>query len=79
MLRALHPRYLGGQKRAVLAGVQMPPAAVAGVVMAGNLSALRAAHRPAGVFHVHHHLALRQVQIDVGHSPRRLDAQNPGI
>ena len=58
---------------------RVPPAALPHVVMAGGLPATRAVHRPAGVLHVHHHLALLQVRIDGRHSPRLLDAQNRGI
>ncbi len=76
---ALHPRHLGRHDRAVLAGVQMPPAPLTRIVTSRRLAALRAAQRFAVVLHVHDHLALLQVQLHLSNSPGRLDAQNPRV
>ena len=75
----VHPRHLGSQNRAVLAGIQMTPAPLTRVVAPRRLPALRAVQRLTVVLHVHDHLALLHVQLHVGNSPGRLDVQNPRV
>ena len=81
VLRTGHARNRANQKRLYLAGVQVPPASLRGVIMdaAGRpaTGARQGILRPVG--HMNPDLPDRGVQVNRGHLPRRGQTKNVGV
>ena len=81
VLRALHPWHLSHQSGLVLAGIQMPPLAGAGVVARAAFSAVRAGQLCAGVANVDSHAGPSQVDFHFHFRdlPGRLNTENLAV
>jgi len=76
VLRTPNPRHLRDQPGLVLAGVEMPPLALAGVVARTARPTLRAGQIRAGMANMDSHAGAWQVDFNLGNLPGRLNAEN---